>query len=244
MHTTSIPSNQTMVTQSHLQTMLTNILQVALAATVLVAATPASAELTEVERSIIAKLQGTIYVAPVRETAEGKLGACGFNFSAIGFDYATKNGAPIKIVGGYTIRANDRLGLTYALKLGAYDGMDWKNPWAPYNAFARGRQSNGPGEKPVRALSDLPGYALFAGQFGQSTIDAVRSVQELKELVVGFNRAPGQQDVQLLLDLTVADTQFVDGEAVRQRSDAAVTDFAACLSDLLKTVKVGASNRK
>lgn len=44
-------------------------------------------------------LAGTFAVLPLRESADGKLIACGFEFSALTHDRSTKKGAPVKIVG-------------------------------------------------------------------------------------------------------------------------------------------------
>ena len=53
------------------------------------------------------------------------------------------------------------------------------------------------------------------------------------KLVVGFNRAPDQQDVVLTLDLYVEDTQMVEDRIVRRRSPQMVEDFSVCVDELL-----------
>ena len=53
------------------------------------------------------------------------------------------------------------------------------------------------------------------------------------KLVVGFNRAPNQQDVVVTLDLYVEDTQMVEDRIVRRRSPQMVEDSSVCVDELL-----------
>ena len=53
------------------------------------------------------------------------------------------------------------------------------------------------------------------------------------KLVIGFSRAPDQQDVVLTLDLYVEDTQMVEDRVVRRRSPRMVEDFSVCVNELL-----------
>ena len=82
-------------------------------------------------------LAGTFAVQPLRESADGKLIACGLEFSASTHDRSTKKGAPVKIVGSYFLRNYSVAGLGYSLKLAIYDGLTWTNPPPPHQAFVR-----------------------------------------------------------------------------------------------------------
>lgn len=182
------------------------------------------------------KLEGTFFVVPHRETADGVLTACGLEFTAMKRDFSTKNGAPTKIVGSFYLRPHDSFGLAYALKLGVFDGFSFENGLAPNNAFVSAPNGKIP-PKAVRVLSDSPNFALFIGALDDAVTEAYRAILEKNILAVGFNRKPGQQDVTFLIDLTVVDTKMNGDAVVRERSSEPVAQFAACLRDLLHSVK-------
>lgn len=181
------------------------------------------------------RLEGTIYVIPHRESADGSLTACGLEFGAFKRDFSTMKGAPVNIVGSFYLRPHSVTGLAYMLKAGIFDGFDYTNLFAPANAFIRGPNSRAP-KKAIRQEAENKGFALFVGALDDEVIAAYAGIAEKKQLVVGFNRKPGQQDVTFNLDLTVIDTKMgADGQAIRKRSNAAVDEFIACSGELMKT---------
>ncbi|GAB3483725.1 hypothetical protein [Polaromonas eurypsychrophila] len=183
------------------------------------------------------KLEGTIYVIPHRESVDGQMTACGLEFSAMKMDFSTKGGAPVKIVGSFYLRNSSNGGLFYALKMGIADRLG-ANPLvsAPANAFIRAPRGQAP-TKARRADGENPGYALFVGAVDGDVVAAYQAIAEHNQLVVGFNRVPGQMDVTATLDLTVIDTKMVDGKVVREKSQQPVEEFLDCSGSLLKTVK-------
>lgn len=183
------------------------------------------------------KLEGTIFVKPHRETVDGVLTGCGLEFTALTRDFATKQGAPVKLVGSFYLRPHKTSGLAYVLKLGLYDGFSTDNAIAPNNAFISAPNGKIP-VKAIRVAAENPGFALFVGGLDDAVTDAYAAIVEKNSLVVGFNRKPGQQDVSVSLDLSVTDTQFNEaGGVTRQRSGESVDVFAGCSGELLKIGK-------
>lgn len=181
------------------------------------------------------RLEGTIYVIPHRESADGSLTACGLEFGALTRDFSTMRGAPVKIVGSFYLRPHSVTGLAYVLKAGVFDGFDYTNGMAPANAFIRAPNGRAP-QKAIRQEAENKGFALFVGALDDEVIAAYAGISEKKQLVVGFNRKPGQQDVIFNLDLTVIDTVMgVDGQVIRKRSNAAIDEFQACSRELLSS---------
>ena len=181
------------------------------------------------------RLEGTIYVIPHRESADGSLTACGLEFGALKRDFSTMKGAPVKLVGSFYLRPHSVTGLAYMLKVGIFDGLGYTNGFAPANAFIRGPNSRAP-KKAIRHEAENKGFVLFVGALDDEVIAAYAGIAEKKQLVVGFNRKPGQQDVIFNLDLTVIDTEMgSDGQPIRKRTNAAVDEFLACSDDLMKT---------
>lgn len=72
---------------------------------------------------IARKLEGTIYVTPLRESVDGQMTTCGLEFSAMKMDFSTKGGAPGKIVGSFSLPNSAIGGLFYALKIGIIDRL-------------------------------------------------------------------------------------------------------------------------
>lgn len=192
----------------------------------------------EVIAEMAQKLEGTIYVIPHRESADGDLTACGLEFSAMKRDFSTMKGAPVKIVGSFYIRPNGKVGVAYVLKLGVFDGFGYEVGFAPSNAFVRAPNGITP-KKAIRTEAETKGFALFVGAFDKSAFAAFTGIAEKSQLIVGFNRKPGQQDVTFKLDLTVTDSQMSPGgKVVRTKSDQPVREFLDCSADLLKSANV------
>lgn len=182
------------------------------------------------------KLEGTIYVIPHRESADGVLSACGLEFAAMKRDFSTKQGAPVKIVGSFYLRLRKKAAIMYTLKLGMYDGFSSENGFAPHNAFIRAPDGKAP-IKAIRVPAENAGFALFVGLLDDEVIAAYAAIAEKSQLVVGFNRKAGQQDVIVSLDLTVVDMQIKDNEVVRARSNKPVAEFMSCSGDLFEDAK-------
>jgi hypothetical protein len=197
----------------------------------------ASAQPSAIEATISKQLEGTVYTIARRSSADGVLEACGLEFSEIKRDFSTKRGAPVTMVGSFYLRLTQKAGLVYNMKLGIFDGLsNTTRPIAPANAFISAPRGKAP-KKAIRRDSDTTGYALFVGAVDDDVLAAYSEILETKKLVVGFNRAVGQQDVSATIDLTVVDADIVNNEMIRTRSDDAVNDFSSCVGDLVKMVK-------
>lgn len=190
---------------------------------------------------VAAKLEGTVYVRPLRESADGVLEACGFEFLALQRDFSTKAGAPVKLSGSFYLRKFNKAGVIYTLKLGLIDGLGSDETFsAPANAFVRAPRGKAPVQA-RRSKADNQAYALYLGSLDNDIVAAYESILTQRKLVVGFNRKPGQQDVVATLDLTVTDSKVVDNEVVREQSSDTVDDFNSCTGDLIKDVGVAPS---
>ena len=180
-------------------------------------------------------LEGTIFIVPHRESADGQMTACGLEFSALKRDFSTKGGAPVKIVGSFSMRIIPNGGLFYALKIGIADNLGAASVVsAPANAFIRAPRGKAP-IKAKRSAGETSAYALFIGAVDADVISAYKAIAEKNQLVIGFNRTPGQIDVTTTLDLTVVDTKMVDGKVIREKSPQPVEDFLDCTGTLFKT---------
>lgn len=185
---------------------------------------------------VAAKLEGTIFVVPHRESVEGIVTACGLEFSALKRDFSTKRGAPVKIAGSFYIRSANKGGVFYALKIGITDDLAGnETSSAPANAFISAPRGKAP-TKAKRTSAESSAYALFVGTVDGDVVDAYQAIAEQKQLVVGFNRVPGQMDVTTTLDLTVVDTKMQGSKVLRENSRKMVDDFIDCTNGLLKTV--------
>ena len=138
--------------------------------------------------------------------------------------------------GSFYLRPNPNTGLAYVLKLGVFDGLSYENGFAPNNAFISAPNGKTP-TKAIRVQTETPGFALFVGGLDSEVTAALVAIVEMKQLAVGFNRKPGQQDVTFILDLAVIDTQMQNEEVVRKRSNEPVDSFVVCSTDLLKSSK-------
>lgn len=197
----------------------------------------ANADQADLQTEAVAKLIGTVYTTPHRETVEGALSACGMEFGALERDYATKKGAPVFLVGSLYVR-QFKAELGYALKLSVRDGVDRKvAPFAPYSAYVRAPQGNA-ARTLARSLSDTPGAALWIGSLDKDFVKVFQSIVDSSRMVVGFNRASKQMDVQAEIDLSVVDMRTGDdGWPERIRSPKTVSDFMSCIDDLFKAVE-------
>lgn len=188
-------------------------------------------------KEVAQMLEGTIFIVPHRESVDGRMTACGLEFSALKRDFSTKGGAPVKIGGSFYMRNHSNGGFFYALKIGIADGLGANSVVsAPANAFIRAPRGKAP-IKAVRTPSETSGYALFVGPVDAEVISAYEAIVEKNQLVIGFNRASGEMDVTTTLDLTVIDTNMVDGKVVREKGMQSVKDFLDCTGSLIKTLK-------
>ncbi len=188
---------------------------------------------SDLERQLAEYMSGTLFVKSHRETADGQLSACGFEFAAIGRDFATKASAPVLVNGSYYIRTYQN-NFGYALKVGVRDGMDGSaKAWAPANAFLRDTNGIAP-KNIIRTEAETPGYALFIGALDDSQRQVFEGIMKNQKTVLGFNRKKGQQDVHIEIDLTVKDSKARESQLIRERSNEMVEQFAKCIVDLSK----------
>ncbi len=174
---------------------------------------------------------GTIYIQSHKETADGKLRACGLEFAVISRDFATKGGDTFTAVGSYYVRAGDSF-VGWTLKLGIRDGVKQVQS-APAGAFLRAKDGLPP-PKSVRTDSDTPGFALFVGAVEDTQVQLLEDILTKNRAVLGFSRQKGQQDVNVDIDFTVRDSKIASGRIVRDHSPEMVNSFSQCTTQLTK----------
>ena len=167
-------------------------------------------------------------------SADGVLQQCGFVFAALQRDTNAKAESYVTLNGSFNVSFSPQVGPAYLLKLGVKNfPADSKQPGTrPANAFVRA--PNGKVPKNAFRVDGEPGYALFGGRMVEAGHDVLRGIIESDVLEVGFNREVGGRDVTIVLDLTVADTQFVGTQAQRKHDSAAVDEFIKCTTRLFE----------
>lgn len=197
----------------------------------------ALAQPTAAERELLTLVEGTTFVISHRNTKDGEPSSCGLEFSVVTRDNSTKQGAPVILSGSYFIHLINGPGLGYMLKLGVRDGFDARTkPTRPHLATIRS-----PSGKAVRhafgGAAEDPGYALYGGPLADGALQVYEAIVAEKSFVVGFNRSPGQQDVNVKVDLTVKDSRAEGEKMVRDRSPEMVDEFVSCSGSLIDAAR-------
>jgi hypothetical protein len=208
-----------------------------MAAMLAIAACGVNAKPTKQEIADIDLLEGTIFVKDQRVSYSGVISSCGLQFATFTRDASTKQGA-VRLSGSFNIMLDKKLDMVYRLKLGVIDGFkDDAVPAAPFNAFFSSPQGSAPTKSVITQPSSAPGYAVVAGDVDADVLGALEAIFRQKKLVVGFNRATGQQDVTTTIDLTVVESTMGDTKVSRKHSDDAVNTFGSCVKFLANKLK-------
>lgn len=207
-----------------------------LALSMLLVSSVASAQPADVIVQAARMLEGTAFVVPMNQSREGTIDTCGFEFKAMAFDTAYKQGAPIVVNGSFAIRKLSAQLVVFAYKLGTFNvtssGMEVE---APHFAWMK---LGNVLVKPAQAMdAETKGYRLYLSPLPENADAALDAVVEQKPVLVGFNRRPGGLDVVVPLDLSVRDTKM-GSKVVRVRDDKLGKGFAQCLGDLFAGIKL------
>lgn len=199
---------------------------------------PASAQVNErqVIEAMMTKVAGTQRVYAQPYMTAGKLAGCNLVFEAMIRDFTYRQGQFIKVDGSIGIMAiGGAPGAVLKVVVNEIDPPSLTfTPSPPSRAYLFGPKFNTNVESLVSATeSDTPG-SLFSVFQVTPTLDIVLSALELKKVTVAFNKKGGSSDIQLPLELDVAQT---DDEGVRTRSDQAATEFSQCLLVLFEQFK-------
>ncbi|ACM36224.1 MULTISPECIES: hypothetical protein [Rhizobium/Agrobacterium group] len=199
---------------------------------------PASAQVNEKEllEVMMSKIAGTQRVFAQPYMTGGKLAGCNLVFEARIRDYTYRQGQFIKVDGSIGIMGiGDKLGAVLKVVVNEITPPSLSfNPSPPSRAYLIGSKFETNVDSLVSAdESDTPG-SLFSVFQSSPTAEIVLAALESKKITVAFNKKGGPSDIQLPLELDVAQT---DETGKRTRNDEAVEGFAQCATVLLEQMK-------
>jgi hypothetical protein len=198
--------------------------------------TVAHSEVSAEFKLIAQEMQGTLSVKPMMQYKEGVVDACGFDFTAMAFDYSYKGGDPFILNGSFAVRQYRSETLAIAYKVGTlvWSGDELK-PEAPHMAWIKfGKHIF---KSKTVSDSDSDGYRLYAVGMSNEFKNIIPVIQKQQEVFVGFNRKDGGLDVVVKLDLNVRETNAVKDKFVRTRDKNLGPEFIACFGELLNVIK-------
>lgn len=200
--------------------------------------TPASAQVNEKEllEAMMSKIAGTQRVFAQPYMTDGKLAGCNLVFEAMTRDYTYRQGQFIKVDGSIGIMGiGGSLGAVLKVVVNEINppSLTFK-PSPPSRAYLIGSKFETNIESLVSAdESDTPG-SLFSIFQTSPTSEIILAALQSKKITVAFNKKGGPSDIQLPLELDVAQT---DDSGERTRSDQAAIDFSQCLLVLFEQLK-------
>lgn len=198
----------------------------------------AQAQVNEKEllEAMMSKIAGTQRVFAQPYMTEGTLAGCNLVFEAMVRDYTYRQGQFIKVDGSIgIIGLGGALGAILKVVVNEITPPSLTfNPSPPSRAYLIDPDFKTNIDSLVSANeSDTPG-ALFSVYQASPTIEMIMTALQSKRLTVAFNKKNGPSDLQLPLELDVAQTSE-DGE--RTRNDEAILGFSQCLLALAEQVR-------
>lgn len=199
---------------------------------------PAPAQVNEKEllEAMMSKIAGTQRVYAQPYMTGGKLEGCNLIFEAMIRDFIYRQGQFIKVDGSMGIMGiGGNLGAVLKVVVNEITppSLTFK-PSPPSRAYLIGPDYSTNVDSLVSAdESDTPG-ALFNIFQSSPTAEIMLAALQSKKITVAFNKKGGSSDIQLPLELDVAQT---DAAGTRTRSDEAVTDFSQCLLVLFEQLE-------
>lgn len=181
----------------------------------------------QVVEAMMEKLVGTqrVYMQPTMNN--GRIIGCSFVFEAMIRDHMYRQGQFIKIDGSIAILAmQGTFGSTLKVVVNELEppSLIFK-PSPPSRAYLIGADFQTNLDSLVTASeSDTPG-ALFSIFENSPTFEMLLSSLSTKKITIAFNQKDGGSDLQLPLELDVAET---DSTGKRIKNNEAITDFLKC----------------
>jgi hypothetical protein len=187
-----------------------------------------------VARQVLEALEGTISVEAKPQFAEGQLFGCTVEFNAIERDWIYKQGAHIRIAGGFAlIYAQKKLGVTLKVILHDIDLRTLNyTPSPPTSAYFVSGNSTTKSAVVGSYPSDVPG-AIFVVLQMNPTFKIITEDLTRGKLAIAFARTKGGSDIQVTIDTNVVETS---NNGQRTRSPKAALDFLDCSNSLLQSV--------
>jgi hypothetical protein len=199
----------------------------------LLSLSPAAAR-KRTHQEFLGPLVGTNAVSMDRIEAHGELQACALGFLVV-LREAPSHGGFIRVLGSIGMIKSEREGTSVMapyLKLVVHDidattlALTPRRPLS--GSFAASGISNAQTVVTQFEPPELPGSAFIVFSLNPSSTIVANALAN-RTISVAFNRAKGEPDIRVDIDLTVAETGI---EGVRVHSPKAVEDMQGCLASL------------
>ncbi|NEJ27607.1 hypothetical protein GR205_06410 [Rhizobium leguminosarum] len=185
---------------------------------------------------VIARMLGTITVRAEPSMIEGRLSGCQYVFSALTQDWTYRKGQYLKVDGSISIiNTGSNVGTTLKVVVNEVVVSPQEGfklvPAAPSRAYLIGNDYQTNLSAFVASTpSDTPG-ALFSIFSIDPTLAIMAAAAQTNKVTIAFNKAGGDSDILLPLDL---DVKATSDEGVRTHSPETGANFANCISALVK----------
>jgi hypothetical protein len=186
--------------------------------------------------AMMSKIAGTQRVFAQPTMLGGKLSGCSLIFEAMTRDFTYRQGQFIKVDGSIGIMViGGAPGAILKVVVNEINppSLTFK-PSPPSRAYLLGPRFDTNLDSLISAdESDTPG-SLFSVFQASPTLEITLAALQSKKITIAFNKKGGPTDIQLPLELDVAQT---DEAGKRIRSDEAVNDFTQCVLTLVEQLK-------
>ncbi|UCA47737.1 hypothetical protein [Pseudochrobactrum sp. XF203] len=191
------------------------------------------------QESYLDKMAGTLSVISQPFISEGTVTGCTFVFNVLTRDHIYRQGKFIKVTGSIGLmKAQNSLGVTVKVVVNemAVDqsGQVVLKPSAPDRAYLIGSgYKNNLSGLVNSGQSDTAGGVFSVYQLEPSLPILMEQLQT-QAASIGFNRAGGQSDIQINIDLTV---ENFTNAGERLHNQKAIQEFSECMIVLLEADK-------
>lgn len=182
---------------------------------------------------------GTIEIQYQPIQSAGVKSGCALTYKAIVLDNVYQHGAPIILSGYISLYSNEaRKNAVLDLNIGIKDALTTNPVYPPFFAFIQSANGTTAQSKIIEFDSDSPGYKNFVFQLDGQSTKIFADIMDTKQVTLWFNKGKGSMDVAVPLDLTVEATKYDGKDVNRLQSSTAVNQFASCVSEVIKTLKL------
>ncbi len=178
---------------------------------------------------------GTVSVNFAPVTSSGITTGCSLIFITSFLDNIHKQGKPVALNGNISVNSfpdKNVIMLTYKLGLRDFTNKGLDNPYPPYFMFLKSSKHSTAKSKFVPNNSDIQGYKIYAVQIDEEALGVLNDMAQDQKILIGYNLSKDGMDAIVPLDLTVEDTNLVNGEIKRLHSNDTTLQFAKCLGEI------------
>lgn len=192
--------------------------------------------LSPAEQTYLDKISGTLSVISQPFISEGVVTGCTFVFNSLTKDHIYRQGDFIKVTGSFGLmKAQNSIGVTVKVVVNEMTldqgGQIILKPSAPDRAYLIGSgYKNNLSGLVNSGPSDTAGGVFSVYQLEPSLPILMEQLQT-QAASIGFNRAGGQSDIQINIDLTV---ENFTNAGERLHNQKAIQEFSECMMVLLK----------